>query len=160
MSIYSFSNDLGTDKDQSRTNPKEGASYATLLPYTPLNAKKTKKVHSRINFEDLFGPQSWTKFYEVSSPTKDDFKLYSTLATEVGTDVLFRHQKEGPCIIEAANQEQSEKLQRLVELDDPKLPVKKNVTLNICHGTIIVPNSVETGDKDFSECGEKIKDNI
>ena len=160
MSTFSISNDPGEDKDQSRTNSKEGASYATLLPYTPLSAKKNKKGQYRINFEDLFGPENWTKFYEIASPEKDDFNLYSTLATEVGYDVLFRHQKEGPCIIEAANQEQSEKLQKLVEIRDPKLPIKKNETLNTCHGTIIVPNNVETGDKDFSECGEKIKENI
>ena len=151
----------GLNNDQRGTLTKEGASYITLSPYTPTNAKKrSKPVQKSVNFEDLFGPQKWTKYFEIENPTKDDFKLYNNLAEEVGTDVLFRHQKDGLCIIEAANEEQSEKLLELVRTDNPNLPVKKNESLNVSHGTIIVPNNIETGGIDFSECGKKIKDNM
>ena len=151
----------GSDKEQERTNHKEGASYITLDPYTPTKAKKkTKYVQRNVNFEDLFGPQRWTKYFEIESPTKDDFQLYNDLAKEVGADVLFRHQKDGVCIVEAANEEQSKKLQHLVDTNDPDLPVKKNKTLNVCHGTIIVPNNIDIGNTEFSECGNKIRENM
>ena len=113
-----------------------------------------------VNFEELFGPQKWTKYFEIESSMKDDFKLYNKLAIEVGTDVLFRHQRDGPCIIEAANEEQSKKLQQLVKIGNPNLPVKKNESLNVCYGTIVIPNDIETGGIDFSECGKKIKENM
>ena len=48
----------------------------------------------------------------------------------------------------------------MVTAKDPELPVKRNETLNVCHGTIIIPNEIETGDALFTECGEKIKDNM
>ena len=152
----------GSDKDQKRTNPKEGVSYVTLNPFTPPYAKRRQKLNKKtMNFDDLFGPQKWTKYFEMEhAQVKDDFKLYSKLAVEVGSDVLFHHQKDGHCIIEAASEEQSEKLQQLIYAEDPNLPIKRNETLNVCHGTVIVPNDVETGDKQFSECSEKIKENI
>ena len=74
--------------------------------------------------------------------------------------MLFRYQRDGLRIIEAANEEQSEKLQQLVEKKDPNLPVRKNETLNVCHGTIIVPNDILTGETDFAESSDKIKENI
>ena len=152
----------GSDMDKRRTDPKEGASYITLDPFTtPSTKKKQKYTRKALNFEDLFGPQKWTKYFEIErSHLRDDFKLYDKLAVKVGSDVLFRHQKDGHCIIEAATEEQSEKLQELVQAGDPSLPVKKNETLNVCHGTVVVPNNVETGDTDFSECSEKVKHNI
>ena len=30
----------------------------------------------------------------------------------------------------------------------------------MCHGTIVVPNSIETGETEFSKAGEKIKENL
>ena len=108
----------------------------------------------------MFGPQRWTKYFEIKSPLEDDFELYSRLAVEVGTDVLFRRQPDGVIIIEASSAEQSERLQMLVEADNPDLPIKKNQTLNTCYGTIIVPNNISIGSKTFAECGEKIKQNI
>ena len=134
--MQSFSPDVdgpGSDVDKRRTDPKEGASYATLSPFTPPRTKRKQK-HPRkgINFDDLFGPQKWTKYFEIEqSHLKDDFKLYDTLAVEVGSDVLFRHQKDGNCIIEATTEEQSEKLQELVQAGNPSLPIKKNETLNV-----------------------------
>ena len=151
---------LGSAKDHGRTAAKEGASYITLCPYTPPKTKKQKYTRSTVNFDSLFGPQSWTKYFEIESPIEDDFLLYNSLAEVVGADVLFRHQKNGVRIIEAASQEQSEKLQELVDTNNPELPVKKNETLNACHGTIIVPNAIETGNIEFGECSEKVKNNI
>ena len=160
MSTLFSLNRPGPDTDQRRTN-SEGASYVTLHPYTPKNAKKIAKSHQRtMNFEELFGPQKWTKYFEIESPMKDDFELYSALAKKVGTDVLFRQQKDGLRIIEAADEEQSKKLCELIEKNDPDLPVKKNKTLNVCHGTILVPSNIELGSQEFSECSEKIKENV
>ena len=148
----------GLDMEHEKDNAREGPSFVTLCPYIP--KKKQKTARKTINFEELFGPEKWTKYYEINSPVKDDFLLYSALAKEVGADVLFRRQKDGPYIIEAANEEQSEKLERLVKIGDPSLPVKNNETLNVCHGTIVLPNSIETGDTEFSKSGEKIKENL
>ena len=129
----------------------------TLAPYTPPSKKKKQRnAVTTINFEDLFGPEKWTKYFEMQGPIKDHFKLYNILAAEVGSDVLFRHQKDGLCIIEAASESQSEKLQQLVNAGSPDLPIKKNEALNVCHGTIIVPNNIETGDTEFSESSQKI----
>ena len=147
--------------DQRRTKSEEGASYVTLCPYTPASIKrKQKSARSIVNFDSLFGPQNWTKYYEIESPIKDDFLLYNLLAEVVGSDVLFRYQKDGLRLIEATNEEQSLKLQQLIEEKNPDLPVRKNETLNVCHGTVIVPNMIETGNTDFAECSEKIKSNI
>ena len=105
----------------------------------------------------MFGPQRWTKYFEIKSPLEDDFELYSRLAEQVGTDVLFRCQPDGVTVIEASSAEQSEKLEMLMEADNPNLPVKKNKSLNTCYGTIIVPNNISIGNKAFTKCGEKIK---
>ena len=153
--------DPGLDKGQAKKTSKEGASYLTLCPYTPPSTNKNhKKVVKTLNFDDLFGPQKWTKYFEMREPVKDHFQLYNTLAAEVGSDVLFRNTKDGVCIIEAADQEQSEKLQQLVNADNPSMPIKKNESLNVCHGTIVIPNAIETGDTEFSQSSEKIKQNI
>ena len=149
------------DKELARKAPQEkGESYVTLYPYTPVNTKRKERREKALNFNDLFGPQRWTKYYEMKTNVKDHFKLYSDLAIEVGCDVLFRHQKDGLCIIEAADEEQSEKLQHLADTDNKDLPIKKNQTLNVSHGTIIVPHNIETGDTEFSEASEKIKENL
>ena len=74
--------------------------------------------------------------------------------------MLFRQQRDGMCIIEAASEEQSEKLQQLADTGNENLPIKKNETLNVCHGTIVVPNNIETGETQFSECHTKIKENL
>ena len=39
----------GSDKEQERTNHKEGASYATLAPYTPVSTKKKEKPRKKGN---------------------------------------------------------------------------------------------------------------
>ena len=67
----------------------------------------------------MFGPQRWTKFFEIQSPVEDDLELYKKLAGKVGTDVQFRRQRDGIIIIEASDIEQSEKLQELTEAEDP-----------------------------------------
>ena len=101
---------------ETRTCAKEGMSFVTLSPFTPSKQHKQRKLQYRAaNFDEMFGPQKWTKYYEIKSPLKDDFKLYNELAEKVGTDVLFRHQLDGLRIIEAANAEQSAKLQELTE---------------------------------------------
>ena len=149
------------ERDQVKTNAEGGANFITLCPYTPQNAKKKGKViKNMVNFDTLFGPQRWTKYFEMEPPVKDDFLLYNSLAEAVGTDVLFRHQRDGMYVIEAANEDQSEKLQELVEANNEDLPIRKNETLNVCHGTIVVPNTIEIGSTEFTECGEKIKRNI
>ena len=145
--------------DQSMT--KEGSSFITLSPYTPPRTqKKVKKTFKVLDFDDIFGPQSWTKYYEIQAPVEDDLELYNKLAETVGTDVLFRRQADGVTIIEASNSEQSQKLHELIEAKDPCLPVKENKSLNACHGTIIVPHNIRTGQNEFAECNEKIKRNL
>ena len=152
----------GLKKDQLKTTGKEGSSLVTLSPYTPPRTHKKQKrnMHTTLNFDDMFGPQRWTKYFEIKSPLEDDFELYSRLAKEVGSDILFRRQPDGITIIEASNADQSEKLEMLMESEDPNLPVQKNKSLNACFGTIIVPNDISIGSKTFAECGEKIKQNI
>ena len=63
--------------DKAQTNPKEGASFITLCPYTPPKIKKKQKYRNVVNFDHLFGPQSWTKYFEIESVVNDDFKLYT-----------------------------------------------------------------------------------
>ena len=162
MALNLSFNGPGTEKDMQKTAPKQGSSVITLSPYTPPQTiKRSKKPrHKTINFDDMFGPERWTKYYEIQAQIEDDFELYNMLAEKVGTDVLFRRQADGTTLIEAANNEQSELLQKLMKEGDPKLPVKENQTLNTCHGTIIVPHNMRIGENQFPDCSEKIKENL
>ena len=152
-----------TIKDKAKTTTREGSSIITLCPYTPprTQQKKTKKYGQKVkNFDEMFGPQKWTKYFEMGSNIDDDLELYKNLAKKVGADVLFRHQKDGVTVIEASSEEQSEKLKELIIANDPSLPVKENLTLNVCYGTVVIPNNLYIGSIEFNQCGNKIKDNI
>ena len=46
------------DMELARKAPQEkGASYVSLCPYTPVNAKRKERREKALNFNDLFGPQ-------------------------------------------------------------------------------------------------------
>ena len=106
----------------------------------------------------MFGPENWVKYFEIKS-SLDDFELYNTLAKKVGCDITFRNQNDIR-IIEASNIEQSRKLEEIVGAEDPSFPIRKNETLNVCQGTIVIPNDTFIGNKEFSECSGKIKENL
>ena len=151
----------GLTKDTLKTATKEGSSFITLFPYTlPRLQKKKKQQYKVLNLGEVFGLQRWTKYFEIQISVEDDLELYKKLAERVGTDVQFRRQADGVIIIEASDTEQSQKLQELIAAEDPDLPVKQNKSLNACYGTVVVPENIKTGEKEFVECGKKIKQNI
>ena len=88
--------------------------------------------------------------------------MYNNLVKKVGKGITFRNLKDDTRVLEAVDSKQSNLLQELVENKDPNsnLNIGKNETLNACHGTILVPNSLSIGNKDFSECSDLIKENI
>ena len=51
-------------------------------------------------------------------------------------------------------------MQELIKAGNPNLPVKENLSLNVCYGTVLIPNDICTGNKGFGDCGSKIKENI
>ena len=78
--------ELGLPKDMPNNHSKEGSSFVTLYPYTPKKTqrnvpKKTKFYPQRLDdFNKMFGPERWTKFFEIKSEINDDFELYNILA--------------------------------------------------------------------------------
>ena len=85
---------------------------------------------------------------------RDGFEWHNAVAREVCSDVLFRNQKDGLYIVEETCEEQSKK-SHPGETRNLHLPIRKNKILNVRHGTIIVPNSKETGNTEFSNSGKK-----
>ena len=92
----SLGDELGMDKDSptdrsldlhnpiKNVAPGKDSSIITLKPYTPKNISSTsqKKVSprvSRIDFDDLYGPANWTKYFENVSSKDNDFDLFSYL---------------------------------------------------------------------------------
>ena len=120
----------GMHKDTPKTATREGSSLITLSPYTPPKKQKRMKPQKEpckiLNFDEMFGPENWVKYFEIKS-SLDDFELYNSLAQRVGCDITFRKQSDIR-IIEASNAAQSKKLEDLVEAEDPSLLIKKNET--------------------------------
>ena len=157
------SNDPGIDTDNEKTVPKD-SSVITLKPYKPKNVSTTQKKVSpslqKISFHDLYGPAKWTKYFEIVSSKENDFDLFSYLTKKIGTGVIFRHTPEGKILLEAKDSAQSKTLMDLMETNDPELIVTRNQTLNVSHGTVLIPNNMITGNKDFEDCHNDIKENI
>ena len=157
--------DSGMAKDMVMDNGNKGTSIATLHPYIKsYNLKKDKKTNSlkfsNLKFDDLYGPPKWTKYFEVKSERESDLEFFSYITRKIGDGVLFRRDEHGNRILEASNAAQSELLHNLIDTEDPEISIKRSETLNVCHGTILIPLSISLGNKEFTQCGNEIKDNI
>ena len=157
--------DLGLAENSLSTTTVKGSNIKTLIPYDPFNKRQKFKKQSQTkdhvrSFNALYGPQTWTKYFEVQSKFQDDFDLYKDLASKTSHNVTFRYMSDGTRIVEAHDAHQSQLLQDLVAKEDPNIAVKTSKRLNICQGTVLVPNDMQIGDDNFEECAEKIKENI
>ena len=58
-----------TNTDHAQGNSKI-STIATMEPFVPM-----KKIKNKINFDDLYGPPKWTKYFEIESSTRTHFHM-------------------------------------------------------------------------------------
>ena len=152
---------LSTQNEKANSTQNEKAnklsSIVTFKPYLPSkNQTDRTKYHE---FDRLYGPQNWTKYFNVSSPD-DDLSLYSNLSSLVDKNLTFKRTVDGHRVVEAQNGSQSVALAALMNENLENLKITENEKLNVRVGTVVIPNSIYLGLTSFVDCTYKIKENL
>ena len=151
-----------------------GSSVITLEPYDlkvtnpvtirkgktlPVQGNKTRKQIASENFEKLFGPATWPKFFTIDLERKDDF-LLDNILSEHGHEITLNKFKGELRLLEVHSESASMKLNEWITNPPENIQVNEHPSLNYSYGTIVVPYEIECEGLGFEHWGPTILKNL
>ena len=140
------------------------ASTRTNTTYTASRPRSSTKARSSpctpATFDNLFGPQSWTKYFTVTSDTpitNNDLDLHLCLLKQVGKDIVFTSRNDGSKIITVQTEKQALAMKSLVDPSGAPVPAARDLNLNSCICTVLVPLTISLGNRPWDSCSPDIK---
>lgn len=143
---------------QPTTSLPDKTSLTMIKTLKPYSMSSNGHVTRSSNFDDLFGPNTWTIFFNFKLD-HDDFALRHALRSSVGY-VDIRRLPPGDRLLEVRNEKRSLVLQDWIASPTSSITVSQSDKINNCISTVIIHDDIRSSFLPFTNYALLIKTSL